>query len=193
MPLELSDVFPLKRARVHEAQGAGVVSFAGALAAVLPGEVLWIAERWRMDHLNPQGLAAFFDPARLLMVHPKDHIDALACAEESLRSGAVGLVVAELSAPLTLTAGRRLQLAAEAGQVTGLCLIRDGQGSNAAQTRWTCQPVFDADDSTGARWDLKKNKSGTLGAWHVRWDDAARRVHVVSPVAQRPGPAGAPD
>ena len=89
-----------------------------------------------------------------------------------------------------------MQLAAQAGHTTGLCLIPEGMGSNAAETRWHCSPVFDptggAADSTLQCWELIKNKSGTLGAWHVRWDAAARRLYVVSPAGERPGSEGVP-
>jgi len=67
-------------------------------------------------------------------------------------------------------------------------------GSNAAETRWQAAPLFDpeeAADSTLMRWLLIKNKSGTLEAWDVRWNHAARRLDVVSPTGQRPEPPDA--
>lgn len=195
MQPEFSTCFPLRPARMHEACGPGATSFAAMAAAQLRGELLWIREHWRPEGLNPLGLTAFLDPARLLIAQVKDQTEALAVAEEALRDGALPFVVVELGQPLGLTPGRRLQLAAKAGRSTGLCLIPEGMGSNATETRWHCAPVFDPtprDDSTLHRWELIKNKSGTLGAWHVRWDAAARRLGMVSPVGQRPGPAGAP-
>ena len=86
----------------------------------------------------------------------------------------------ELNAPLDLTAGRRLQLAAKTGRSLGIALIPEGMGSNAAETRWQCAPVFDPQDSTLQRWELIKNKSGTLGVWNVRWSASSRRINVVS-------------
>lgn len=171
-------------ARCHEAQGPGADGFALALVAHLDGPLLWIAEAWRADRLNPVGLSQYADPARLLVVTPKDQTDALAVAEEALRAGAVGLVVLEVTKPLSLLAGRRLQLAAEAGGTTALCLIPEGMGSNAADTRWHCAPVFDPSDSTYARWEIIKNKTGTLSAFTVRWDDKTRRIRVVSTTGQ---------
>lgn len=186
---------------MHEAGGAGAPMFAAILAGRIGGAVLWIVENWRRDTLNPVAFARFADPAQLLLARVKDQTEALAVAEEALRSGAAPLVVVDLiggdaRAPLSLTAGRRLQLAAEAGQATGLCLIPEGMGSNAAETRWQCDPVFDASsdlgDSTLQRWQLKKNKSGTIGAWHVRWDAKTHRLDVVSPAGERPGSADMP-
>ncbi len=195
------NLFALKPGRVHEAGGAGAPMFAAILAGRLGGTVLWIAEGWRRDTLNPVAFGQFADPAQLLLASVTDQTEALAVTEEALRSGAAALVVADLAGgdtrrPLSLTAGRRLQLAAEAGRATGLCLIAEGMGSNAAETRWQCDPVFDAvsgrDDSTLQRWQLTKNKEGTTGAWHVRWDAQTHRLDVVSPVAERPSSAGLP-
>lgn len=182
---------PLRRARVHEACGPGGVSFA-AVAAARVGVVLWVRETWQAAAINPVGLSDFFDPSKLLLAQTKDQIETLAVAEEALKDGAVPLVVIETSRPLNLREGRRLQLAAQAGKSTGLCLIPEGMGSNAAETRWRCAPVFDASDSTLMRWEIIKNKSGTLRAWHVRWDAEAYRLHVVPPAGERPGSAGAP-
>lgn len=187
----LNASFPPRPGRVHEACGPLAVAMAAAAAAQASG-LLWLRESWRPELINPLGLADYFDPARLLLAQTRDQTDTLAVAEESLRDGALPLVVIELTAPLSLTAGRRLQLAAKDGKTTGLCLIPEGMGSNAAETRWHCAPVFDPSDSTLMRWEIIKNKSGTLGAWHVRWNRASRRLDLVSPVGQRPGPAGTP-
>jgi len=179
---------PLRRARVHEVCGPGAIGFA-AVSTALAGTVLWVREAWRGDMLNPVGLSAFFDPARLLVAQTKQQTESLAVTEEALRDGSVPLVVTELTRPLDLREGRRLQLAAQAGNTTGLCLIPDGMGSNAAETRWHCSPVFDVGDSTLMHWEIIKNKTGTLRAWHVRWNAETRRLDVVSPVGERPGSA----
>lgn len=191
MTRDLFTLFPPRKGRVHEATGPAAWGFAAAHAAQVTGPVLWIRESWLAEGLNPQGFATYADPARLLLAHAPGQTDALAVAEEALRDGAVPLVVVEITQPLSLKAGRRLQLAARAGRATGLCLIPQGMGSNAAETRWQCAPAFDESDSTLMRWELIKNKSGTLGVWDVRWDAAARRLDVVSPAGQRPGSQGA--
>ena len=175
--------------RVHEVCGPSSVSFAAVLMTRLNGPVLWVREAHRTEHLNPLGLMMFFDPARLLSANASHQVDRLAVAEEALRAGALSLVVVEITKPLGLTAGRRLQLAAKAGNSIGLCLIPEGMGSNAAETRWRAAPILNdmAGDSTFFQWSLIKNKSGTCGAWNVRWDHKTRRVDVVSPAGQRPG------
>ncbi|MFK7938113.1 MAG: ImuA family protein, partial [Roseovarius sp.] len=182
---------PLRKARCHEAQGPGADAFAFCVAARLNGPVLWIAPSWTPSQLNPVGYSQYADPAQLLIAHTKDHDDALAVTEEALRSGAVALVVTELTGPISLLAGRRLQLAAETGQTMGLCLIPQGAGSNAAETRWQCSPIFHPSDSTHVRWEIIKNKTGTLSAWDLRWDEKTRHMLVVSPSGNRQGTAPA--
>lgn len=192
MRVAFQNVFPLCSARVHEVSGAGATGFA---AIVARGPVLWIREAWLSKTLTPQGLLPLFDPAQLLLARPKDETDALAVAEEALKDSALPYVVLEATRPLDLREGRRLQLAAKAGGTTGLCIISEGMGSNAAETRWRASPVFDPaqEDSTLMRWEIIKNKSGTLGAWHVRWNQQTSRLDVVSPVGERPGSAAVPD
>lgn len=186
MPQQIT-AFPLRAARVHEACGPLSVGLA-VVAAAQAGGALWVRPAWQAESVNPEALAGYVDPSQVLLAQVKDQTEALAVAEEGLRDGALSLIVIELTAPLTLTAGRRLQLAAQAGQTTGLCLIPEGMGSPAAETRWRCDPVPDHDTqrqaSTLQRWQLIKNKSGTLGVWYVRWSQAARRLNVVSSPGQ---------
>lgn len=188
----------LKHGRVHEAFGPAAWGFALIQACQLDGPVLWIGPAQRSAPvmaatLMPDGLVAILPPARLLLAQTVQEADSLAAAEEALRDGAMPFVVIQTTKPLNLREGRRLQLAARAGGTTGLCLIGEGQGSNAAETRWHCAPVFDATipDSTLMRWEIIKNKTGTVRVWHVRWDRQAHRLDVVSPVLVGPGAAGA--
>ncbi len=188
MTPEFAQSFPLRTARVHEASGPSKAAFAAVCASGAQGPVLWIRDAWRPESINPLGLNAFFDPARLLVAQVKDQIEGLAVAEEALRDGAIQLVIQDINEPISLIQGRRLQLSAKAGKSTGLCLISEGLGSNAAESRWHCAPLFDPfsepADSTLQRWELIKNKSGTLRSWHVRWDTASRRLHLVSPAGE---------
>lgn len=182
--------FPVCAARVHEVCGPAATAFAAILAARSSGAIFWLHEIRVSDALHPPGLAAFLDPARLLLARTGHQTDTLAVAEEALRDSSVALVVIEITRPLDLREGRRLQLAARQGGGTGLCLVPQGMGSNAAETRWHVAPVLTEGDSTLMRWEIIKNKSGTIGAWHVRWDEQTHCLHVVSPVGDKPGSAG---
>jgi len=176
--------YPLRGGRTHEVCGPGGYAFAFALAAQLDGPCMWVREQWDTSQINPNGFADFVAPSKFTLCNTKDQTQTLAVAEEALRAGVVSLVVTALNKPLGLTEGRRLQLAAREGKSTGLAIIPDGMGSNAAETRWRCAPVFDPIDSTLQKWELIKNKSGTLGIWHVRWKPTSRRLIVVSPAGE---------
>ncbi|PYF08105.1 protein ImuA [Rhodobacter viridis] len=191
-PTGFAAAFPPRRGRTHEVQGPGAQVFAAVLAGVLDAPVLWVRPPRGLDPLHPPGLARFCDPSALLFAAAPNPTEVLAVAEEALRSGAVAAVIFEVTKPLTLTAGRRLQLAAEAGQSLGLALISEGLGSPAAETRWHCAPLLSPEDSTLWRWSLTKNKSGTIDSWDLRWDDETHRIAVVAASGGGPGPAGAP-
>ncbi|KUP93363.1 hypothetical protein TRIHO_17040 [Tritonibacter horizontis] len=156
---------------------------------------IWVREAWLAGQLLPQGAMTYLDPTNLLVARPNSQTDALAVAEEALKDGALPFVVLEITRPLNLREGRRLQLAAKAGGTTGLCIIPEGMGSNAAETRWRATPVFDPmrEDSTLMRWEIIKNKTGTVGVWYVHWDPQTNRLHVVPPVGLQPGSAGLPE
>ncbi|WP_417275094.1 ImuA family protein [Celeribacter halophilus] len=184
--------FPPMPSRTHEACGPSAhvfaYAFAGQVSRAKGNSVLWVREAWNSVQLNPLGFETYLDPQQLLVAQAPSHIDVLASAEEVLRSGRVALVVMELSQSVGLTEGRRLQLAAQQGGSMGLCILPEGMGSNAAQTRWRCTPVFDPQeqaDSTLQKWEIIKNKSGTLREWYVKWDAQTRRINVVSTTAQR--------
>jgi protein ImuA len=189
LPMQHAKVlfFPPATSRTHEVWGAGAYVFAFALAAQLGGHTMWVRENWDTTQINPTGFADFVVPTALTVCNTGNQSETLAVAEEALRSGAVSLVVMSLNKPLGLTEGRRLQLASRDGQSTGLAIIPEGMGSNAAETRWHCTPLYEAENtqvSTLQRWELKKNKLGTIGAWHVRWDTASRRIIMVPPARE---------
>ncbi|MGG7567487.1 hypothetical protein ACQ5SO_15160 [Rhodovulum sp. DZ06] len=125
----------------------------GAALRALGGPVLWIRPAHAEGRLNPDGLAPFFDPARLALAVPTRAAETLWIAEEALRSGAVPLVVAELETLPGLTPVRRLHLAAEAGaealRAAGrggaaplvLLLTPGAGGAQGVETRWSLAPA----------------------------------------------------
>ena len=142
--------FPLRIGRVHEVGGPDAMAFAAIAAAQRQAGVLWVREAWPGEILNPAGLAPLVDPGRFLLARTATQAESLAVAEEALKDGAMPFVVIEITRPLDLREGRRLQLAARAGKTTGLCLIPEGMGSNAAETRWHIAPLLDAVDAVKA-------------------------------------------
>lgn len=171
----------LKAARVHEVEGLGALAFALFQMAQHKGAIFLILHAHHLWQLMPSQLPVMVNE-RLHVVSPSSEDDLLWATEEALRAPPVGLVIANPQKPLSLRSGRRLQLAAEAGQTTGLLMIQTGQGSNAAETRWQCAPLASPTDSTLQHWKTIKNKSETLKSWSVDWDGktaAGHRVHEV--------------
>ena len=184
----------LMPARVHEAAGRGRRAFALFQAARHSGPLIWVLPAHAPELPLPAGLPQGVNE-RLHLLRPQNETDLLWSIEEALRAAPVGLVIAEPSSPLSLTAGRRLQLAAEAGRTTGLLLIRQDGGSNATETRWLCDGMAAvgmpgvALDSTLHHWSLSKNKKGTIGDWVVNWNGASAAFDLVSATGERCQPA----
>ncbi|PZX50743.1 protein ImuA [Cereibacter changlensis] len=186
-----ADPFALAGRRVHEAEGRGRRAFALFQAARHPGPLVWILPRHAPEIPMLRGLPCGVGE-RLHLLRPTSETDLLWCLEETLRAAPIGLVIAEPEKPLSLTAGRRLQLAAETGRTTGLLLIQQGAGSPATETRWTCEPEpGERRDSTLHRWALNKNKKRTTGSWILDEHGATAAFHMVSAVGERRQPAGA--
>lgn len=135
----------LRPGRVHEGCGRSRRVLAAMVAGAVTGPVLWARPQHEVEGLMPAGLRAFFDPARLILVRARTALDLLWTLEEALRSGAVGLAVAELAQPPGLTPVRRLHLAAEAGggRVPGLLLTPDQGGAPGVESRWHLAPEPD--------------------------------------------------
>lgn len=134
---------------LHEVAGveAGAVDaaaaalFAAGIAARAEGRVLWCA--MSRDLFAPALAQAGLAPDRVIHVEAGDGKDLLACFEEGLRHGGLGTVVAE-AASLSMTASRRLQLAAERSGTIGIAIQRWRRAGDAVQfgqptaavTRW---------------------------------------------------------
>ena len=121
--------------------GAVAALFAAGIAARTKGKVLWCIAR---PDLFAPGLAqAGLAPDRVIYVEAGDDRAVLTCMEEGLRHGGLGAVVGEV-ARLSMTASRRLQLAAEGAGSIGIALRRwrrqtdtaDFGQPTAAATRW---------------------------------------------------------
>lgn len=167
----------LRLARVHEFCGNARRTLAMMLAARMAGPVFWIAPGWVAGRLNPDGMLRFVDPARFTFLTPRRPEDLLWCMEEVLRTGAVGLVVADIPAPPALTPVRRLHLAAETGAAEGtqrplgLLLTPANGGAPGIESRWHLAGAHRADEHG---WTLTRQRARTEPpkAWRVAADGA---------------------
>ena len=141
----------LQRGRVHELCGPSRLMLAARIMAKTQGPVVWIRPGWLAERLNAAGLQPLADPSRLILVQAQRDDSLLWAAEESLRSGAAPLVIAELLAPPALTPTRRLHLAAETGAEAarrdnataplGLILLPGQGGAQGVESRWHLSPA----------------------------------------------------
>jgi len=121
--------------------GAAAALFVGGIAARTKGKILWCITR--PDLFAPALAQTGLAPDRVIYVEAGDDKTILACMEEGLRHGGLGAVVGEV-ARLSMTASRRLQLAAEGANTIGIALRRwrrqteaaDFGQPTAAMTRW---------------------------------------------------------
>ena len=186
----------LPRCGLHHVLGpdadAAASGFAFALAARLAGSnrrILHVCLRGRRQAAGlpyGPGLARLgVDPDRLILALAARRTDVLWTMEESLRSGAVAVVMGE-GVAADLTASRRLQLAAEAGTAAALLLSADTHAS-VALTRWRIDASPSADGPYRPRWRvrLERCRGGAPGEWMVDWDDETHRFAVVPVLADR--------
>ena len=181
---------------LHEVMGTGLdqqhaaaaARFAAGILARRPGPVLWVMER--ADLFAPGLAGAGLHPDRV--IYARAGCDGLLVTEEGLRHRGLAGVVVELSGPLSLTASRRLHLAAAASGVTALVLRRPWQagaaragrrdgdasaGTAAAATRWQVAPLPSGPrfcpmrrmlpGLRRVRWrlDLLRCRGGRTGSW----------------------------
>lgn len=186
--LAVADELRLARARVHEFCGRARRTLALMTAAAAGGTLLWIRPAWSPIRLNPEGLASWLPPGRILFVDVRRPVDLLWTMEEALRSAAVPLVVGDLPEPPALTPVRRLHLAAEKGAETvglpplGLLLTPGEGGAPGVESRWSLDPEHGPGDA--AAWRLARLRARTrpVANWRLRRIDG-RLLTVQDPPA----------
>lgn len=176
--------------------GAAAAMFAAGIAARTNGKVLWIVTR--ADLFAPAIAQVGLSPDRVIHVEAGDEKALLACFEEGLRHGGLGAVVAE-TAHLSMTASRRLQLAAEGSDTVGLAVRRwrrqtevdDFGQPTASATRWRISALPSAalpvPGLGRARWlvELIRCRAGESADFEVEACDAKGRIAILSKVANR--------
>lgn len=195
----------LKLGALHEAAGAGPDTEHGAAAALffagilarLPGPVLWVQEH--ADLFAPGLAAAGLHPDRVIYAEALKPDAVLQAMEEGLRQPGLAGVVGEIGGKLTLTASRRLQLAAEAAGTLALALRRSRRHDDpalaaptAAVTSWRIAalpsppPLPQSPDTPGLgpqRWQLELLRArggGKKSIWIVEACDAEGRLGLVA-------------
>jgi protein ImuA len=181
--------------------GAAAALFGAGVAARTKGKVLWCVTR--LDLFAPALAQAGLACDRVIYVEAGDDKAVLACMEEGLRHGGLGAVVAEV-ARLSMTASRRLQLAAEGTGSLGIALRRwrrqaeaaDFGQPTAATTRWrvsvmpsTALPV----PGLGRhRWlvELIRARAGESADFELEACDDTGRLALPADLVNRPGTAG---
>lgn len=179
-------------------------AFAASLAARRSGDgarpILWCRPRWVSravgDPYGPGIATLGLSPDTLILVEAAKPADLLWAMEEGAKTRGLAAVVAEGVTP-DLTASRRLQLAAEAGDGL-LLLLPSGRpraplaAPSTASTRWFLRSLPSLPEAGGPgrpRWGIELWRcrgGGRPGEWIVEWNDAALSLSVVSQLADRP-------
>lgn len=174
--------------------GAAAALFTAGIAARTKGKVLWCVAR--QDLFAPALAQAGLGPARVIYVEAGDEKSVLACFEEGLRHGGLGAVVAEV-ARLSMTASRRLQLAAESSGTIGIAVRRWRRQTEAADfgqptasvTRWRVSALpstpLPAPGIGRARWllELMRCRAGESADFEVEACDAKGRLALPADLA----------
>ena len=178
--------------------GAAAALFTAGIAARTRGRVLWCLVR--QDLFAPAIGQAGLSPDRVIYVEASDEKSVLACFEEGLRHGGLGAVIAEV-ARLSMTASRRLQLAAEGSGVLGIAIRRWRRQTEAADfgqptasvTRWRVSVLpstpLPVPGVGRARWqvELIRCRAGESADFEVEACDAKGRLALPAELAHGPG------
>lgn len=143
-------------------------------------------------------------PEDLLLVHAPDAARLLAAGEETLRSGAAGVVLMSAwgeAKAFSLTASRRLAMAAQQGRTTAILIRANARPQpSAAETRWSVEAAPSralearAPGRPAFKVSLLRSRAGlTTGEWIMEWDRETRSFvepeasgRLVSVSARRP-------
>lgn len=194
----------LRIGALHEAAAAGtawgddapVSLFLAGIAARHPGPVLWLVRRRDLfaPALSQSGLAS----ERLIYAEAHDDAPLLAAMEDALRHRGLAAVIGE-AGKASLTATRRLQLAAEGGTTLALLLRRHRRAGedplaapSAAMTRWRIGPAPSLPLSVAgvgrARWqiELVRQRGGDPFKMTVEACDEKGRCALAGELVDRP-------
>lgn len=174
---------------------------AGMVLARLAGAdrpFLWVQERMALYEAGVPsllGLTGWNAPADLVRVRVRNATELLWTMEEGLGCKGLSAVVGEVwgtPPALDFTATKRLILRAEASGVPAYLIRLAAQPMlSAAHERWRVQALpseahpYDRRAPGAPRWavDLFRARWRRPGQWEARYDRAAHRLHLASPVS----------
>jgi len=185
---------PSGRIAAHDGAALGFAAhLMGRFASATPGTLLWCRRPSGVFDAPPYApaLAAWFDPARLLVVTARRDEDVFWAMEEGLRCPGIAAVLGETRAT-DATAGRRLSLAAEKSGVPALLLRpQPAPPQSVCVTRWRIASAPSRStpglhDVGAPRWrlELRRNRFGApsiaeIPSWLVEWNDETHCLAVV--------------
>ena len=191
---------PSGRVAAHDGAALGFAAhLMGRFAARTPGTLLWCRRPSGVFDAPPYApaLAAWFDPARLLVVTAPRDEDVFWAMEEGLRCPGIAAVLGEpahshAQRATDATAGRRLSLAAEKSGVPALLLRpQPAPPQSMCVTRWRIASAPSRStpglhDIGAPRWrlELQRNRFGApsvaeIPSWLVEWNDETHCLAVV--------------
>ncbi|HEY4586924.1 MAG TPA: hypothetical protein VIG84_11135, partial [Brevundimonas sp.] len=197
-PVATGVVHDLYAAAPADAVAVNAFGLGMALRAAAGRPIVWgLHEMMAQEAGRPHGPGLHemgLSPRDLLLVRTRDVQTLLAVGEEALRSPAAGAVL--LSAwgearAFTLTASRRLALAAETGGGP-LFLARAGAlpCPSAAETRWSVGSYASEPLEGGAPGRpsfsatlLRRRGGGATGTWIMEWDREQRTFRPPAPLS----------
>lgn len=150
---------------------------AGVLGCLMKqnGFCLWISTK---RTLFPPALKIFgINPEQVIFIDLVKEKDVLWVIEEALKCGVLSAVVGELG-EMSFAQSRRLQLAVEQSQVTGLlhCYNSSGITNTISVARWQIIPKASGlpDGMPGIGhpcWEVRllKVRNGKAGSWQLQW------------------------
>ncbi|HXS41917.1 MAG TPA: damage-inducible protein [Stellaceae bacterium] len=176
--------------------GAAAALFTAGMLARLSGPIFWCLSR--RDLFAPALAGVGLHPDRVVYAEAKDDAAVLLCMEEALRHAGLAAVVGEVSR-LSMTASRRLQLAAEASGVTAFVLRRwrsvaaaeEFARTTAATTRWRIAAApsspLPVPGIGRPRWivELIRSRAGECGIWEMEACDAQGCLALPAELADR--------
>ncbi len=168
---------------------AATTGFMAALAGRMMqkgGLVFWIS---KAKMVFPPALKQFgVDPDKVIFITVKNQKNLLWMIEQALKCPALTAVVGEIT-ELSLVESRRLQLAVEQSQVTGLLhrILPRTIANTASVARWKITSLANdvTDELPGlrfGRWNVEliKIRNGRPGKWQVQWS-AGKFEHLTTP------------